>query len=752
MNAPSLFVRRAALGLPIALIALVVATGCSSSQAGAGSGAVVRPAAALPHGAPFSEWSTYDQNGLRTGVDVSGVSFAAATPAWTSPAFDGSLYGQPLVATGRVYAATENNTVYALSADTGGIVWSHHIATPFDPSTVPGICGNITPTVGITSTPVIDTTRGEIFVVAAEQSPGGASHHLFGLDIYTGAMLLDEVIDPTLSVVPNPAYELQRASLALTAGRVVIGFGGNSGDCGNYHGLVVSAPEDGSAPSTFVVANLPGDKQGAVWMGGAAPVIDAQGDIWVSTGNSAYSSSNSQYDNSDGVLKLSPTASLLDHFTPLNWYSDNAADSDLGSTSPTLLPNGLVFAVGKSLTGYVLQQSPLGGVGGQVAATPGFCGNEAQGGSAQSAGTVYVPCSDGLRAVTPTTTAPVQLWKSTSGARSSPIVAGGLVWSMGGGVLYAVDPSTGQQAQSFDLGGQTTHFPSPAAADGLVIAPSSNQLHAFAGPAGLPGPPTPAPTTPGYWLGASDGGIFSYGDAAFWGSAGALHLNRPIVGLATTPDRRGYWLVASDGGVFSYGDAGFFGSTGGLHLNRPIVGLAPTPDGRGYWLTAADGGVFAFGDATFAGSTGGLRLNAAVVGIDAGPDAHGYRLVASDGGIFAFGSAPFSGSAGSLQLARPIVGAASAPSTGGAGYWLVASDGGIFSFGGAGFHGSAGGLVLQAPIVGMTPTLDGQGYWLAGADAGVFTFGDAAFSGSGAGIPLNAPVVGIATGPTPPPT
>jgi hypothetical protein len=78
----------------------------------------------------------------------------------------------------------------------------------------------------------------------------------------------------------------------------------------------------------------------------------------------------------------------------------------------------------------------------------------------------------------------------------------------------------------------------------------------------------------GYWLVASDGGIFAYGDAPFSGSAGALRLNEPIVGMAPAPTGAGYWLVASDGGVFSFGDAGFEGSTGGLTLNRPIVGMA----------------------------------------------------------------------------------------------------------------------------------------------------------------------------------
>ncbi len=73
--------------------------------------------------------------------------------------------------------------------------------------------------------------------------------------------------------------------------------------------------------------------------------------------------------------------------------------------------------------------------------------------------------------------------------------------------------------------------------------------------------------------------------------------NAPVVGLAATPDGAGYWLVASDGGIFSYGDARFYGSTGGLHLNAPIVGMAATPDGAGYWLVASDGGIFSYGDA-----------------------------------------------------------------------------------------------------------------------------------------------------------
>ncbi len=207
----------------------------------------------------------------------------------------------------------------------------------------------------------------------------------------------------------------------------------------------------------------------------------------------------------------------------------------------------------------------------------------------------------------------------------------------------------------------------------------------------------PPPT--GYWLVATDGGVFAFGDAAFQGSTGAIKLNQPIVGMAATPSGRGYWLVASDGGVFAFGDARFQGSTGAIKLNQPVVGMDSTPTGNGYFLVAADGGVFAFGDAAFQGSTGALKLNQPIVGMATSRSGRGYFLVARDGGIFAFGDAKFAGSTGDLELNRPIVGM-SRTSTG-KGYRLVASDGGIFAFGDAKFRGSTGALTLNQPIVGM---------------------------------------------------
>ncbi|MBW3589763.1 MAG: hypothetical protein KY429_10125, partial [Actinobacteria bacterium] len=120
----------------------------------------------------------------------------------------------------------------------------------------------------------------------------------------------------------------------------------------------------------------------------------------------------------------------------------------------------------------------------------------------------------------------------------------------------------------------------------------------------------------GYWMVASDGGIFAFCDAKFFGSTGNIRLNQPIVGMAPTPSGSGYWMVATDGGIFAFGDAGFHGSTGNIRLNQPIVGMERTPKGDGYWLVATDGGIFAF-NAPFFGSTGNIRLNQPVVGMAA---------------------------------------------------------------------------------------------------------------------------------------
>jgi hypothetical protein len=252
-----------------------------------------------------------------------------------------------------------------------------------------------------------------------------------------------------------------------------------------------------------------------------------------------------------------------------------------------------------------------------------------------------------------------------------------------------------------------------------------------------------AGTTPfrqGYQYAASDGGLFNYGAYPFLGSTGNITLQRPVVGGAEATDGSGYWLVASDGGVFAFG-APFLGSLGDITLDAPIVGMAATigPDGKpGYLLVASDGGVFAF-NAAFHGSLGGTGRTD-VVGIAADPSTGGYVIAEANGSYTQFGPGITPSPTAGGALNRPIVGITETPDGGGA--WLVAADGGVFNIGDAPFLGSTGGMALNRPVVGLFATFDGLGYYLVAADGGVFSYGDARFFGSTGNITLNQPVVG----------
>ncbi|MGH9002753.1 MAG: cadherin-like domain-containing protein, partial [Acidimicrobiia bacterium] len=254
--------------------------------------------------------------------------------------------------------------------------------------------------------------------------------------------------------------------------------------------------------------------------------------------------------------------------------------------------------------------------------------------------------------------------------------------------------------------------------------------------------PTPAGAagSSGYWLMGTDGGVFSFGKAGYFGSTGDVPLNQPIVGTTSTPSGRGYWMVASDGGIFAFGDAGFYGSMGGKPLNKPIVAMAPTRTGKGYWLVASDGGVFAFGDAGFFGSLGGTKLNKPVVDMAATPTGRGYWMAATDGGLFTFGDASFHGSTGDVDLAKRIHAMSASPT--GRGYWMVAGDGGIFAFGDAGFFGSAAGGVDKR-VIDLAPSASGRGYYLTTSEGQVLGYGDAKHFGDTKDVKLNNRIVAM---------
>ncbi len=264
-------------------------------------------------------------------------------------------------------------------------------------------------------------------------------------------------------------------------------------------------------------------------------------------------------------------------------------------------------------------------------------------------------------------------------------------------------------------------------------------------------PPPPPPPSHGYWLVGSDGGIFSFGSAQFYGSTGSLRLQRPVVGIVPTRDRGGYWLDASDGGVFSFGDTQFYGSIPGLglhpagsgqpnSLNAPIVGMVPSRDQGGYFMVASDGGVFAFGDAHFAGSCPGIGgCSGAAVAVMPDASGNGYWLITQTGSVYTFGDAPYLGAPG--PQSSPITSAVATPD--GKGYWILDAGGQVFPYGDAANLGSVapgatGGL---NPATAIFTTSDGNGYWVVDAVGKVFTFGDAPNDGDMSGTQLNGPII-----------
>ena len=429
--------------------------------------------------------TVYHGNALGTGLENPTTALRPLRPLWRSPKLDGDLFGEPLVYGGVVFAATENDTVYGVAADSGSVLWSIHIAAPVPTRDLS--CGDISPTVGVTGTPVIDPARHEIFVVADELEGSGASHYLVGLDISSGRIELNEAVNPPRSI---PTALLQRSGLTLDEGRVIIGFGGNYGDCGTYHGTVAAVPEGGGVPKYYVADGAADEREGAVWMGGGAPLVDADGNIWFSVGNG--SESNPPYDYSDSVIELSSSLRRRQFFAPTSWAQDNRTDADLGSTPPAFVGN-YVLQVGKGHIGYLMNRNHLGGIGGQVAEMP-LCNKDPDGGLAVHGSIIYVPCGDGVTAVRITDRAPYMsvLWTApaTNGVpiNGPPIFASGLVWSLDAyGTLWGINPANGAPViQEHTNAGEPNHFPTPTVADGLLIMPTTDQLYAWEGPAGAP--------------------------------------------------------------------------------------------------------------------------------------------------------------------------------------------------------------------------------------------------------------------------
>jgi len=458
--------------------AALLAGGCTSPGTPAKPGAptpvspVAVPTSPEPAATagPAADWSTYDRTAGRTGVSVSSPAVGTVRQSWTA-SVDGAVYAQPLVAGSEVIVATENDTVYALSASSGAVRWSRRLGTPV-PAGLP--CGNITPS-GITGTPVADPATGHLWLVTFTGHPA-YRHTLWELDLASGHTIWQRPVDVSGS---DPRAQQQRGALTLLGSRVYVPFGGLDGDCSDYKGRVVGAPVSGSGPLvTFTTAN---QRQAGIW----APAGEsARGNsLYVATGNGMP---YDQVDDSDSVLRLSPALRVESLFTPANFEALSAGDQDLGSTEPALLPGGLIFQVGKQGVGYVINGARLGGTGGELTSA-NLC-EGGFGGDAVEGGTVVFSCYSSLHAVT---VIPGQHggaprlspnWSVPGGNPGPPIIAGGVVWDVGRkGTLSGYRLSDGKQVFSGHTAPVGTDFPSLSASGPRLFVPEGDQVVSYTG-------------------------------------------------------------------------------------------------------------------------------------------------------------------------------------------------------------------------------------------------------------------------------
>jgi outer membrane protein assembly factor BamB len=415
-------------------------------------------------------WLMYGGNSARSSEQPTSPSLRAIRSRWTSPVLDGAVYGEPLIEGARVYVATENDTVYALNASSGAIVWSRHLGTPVPAAALP--CGDISPAVGMTSTMIVDPTTGRLFASGSTDVNGVVKHLLLALSPESGKILFRRDLDQPGWTSPA---ELQRTGLGLDNGTVLVGFGGNDGDCGNYNGYLMGVPTSGiGATLVFKVATV---RKGAIWAPSGVAVNNL-GHIFLATGNG---SSNSVRDAGDSVIELNAQLREISYFTPTEWLQDNEADLDLGSSSPILVSGNRVFVDGKEQTGYLLSAANLGGFGKDISSTT-VCFSE--GGDAYRASVVYVACPQAsLTAVRISGNSMSVLWHAPGGINGSPTIAGGLVWAIGSGMLVGMRYGNGAVVTRAPVV-STAHFAAPSAGDGLLVVGGTSNVEAFEGPSG----------------------------------------------------------------------------------------------------------------------------------------------------------------------------------------------------------------------------------------------------------------------------
>ncbi len=545
-------VRLCSLFIAIIAVVSMAACGGSSSSSGTQGGGGTPPPTPTP-GPSSIDVTTYHYDNLRTGQNLKETALTTANVNQAKFGklgelmVDGKVDAQPLylsnvsipgVGTKNIlYVATEHGSVFAFDADnvSGTSVkplWQ--ISTQLageGPSDDRG-CSQVTPEIGVTSTPVIDRTRGAIYVIAVSKDGGGNYfHRLHALDLTTGKELFGGPTTIAASVPGNgagstggtvtfdPSEYNERPGLLELNGTIYTTWGSHC-DAGPYTSWMMSFSAD-TLKQTSVLNLVPNGSDGGIWMSGTAPAADAAGNIYFLIGNGTFDTTlnasglPSQGDCGNCFVKVSSTAplKLIDYFTPLNTVDESNADEDLGSGGPLLLPDvtdasgktrHLAVGSGKDAIIYVLDRDNMG----KFSATQNniyqqISGQLASGEFAKPSyfnGTVYYgavsdsikafPIVSGKLATTPSSTTSIQFgYPGTTPAISANGTSNGIVWAVDNAataVLHAYDATNlaNELYSSNQASGSRDQFAgnkfiTPMIANGKVFVGTPNSVAVF---------------------------------------------------------------------------------------------------------------------------------------------------------------------------------------------------------------------------------------------------------------------------------
>ncbi len=524
------------------------------STCGGGSKAASAPSGGSPvtSASPGVDIVTYHDDMGRTGLNPNETTL---TPANVNSsqfglirtlAVDGKVDGEPLYLSNLsmagqtqnvVFVVTEHDSVYAFNAGTGAQLWKTSILDQNENPSGDQGCYQITPEIGITSTPVIDRNagpHGEMFVVGMSQDASGAYHQrLHALDVTTGADLAGSPAEVSASypgaganssggnVIFDPGQYAERAGLLLMNGAIYLGWTSHC-DGQPYTGWLMAYSE--SALTQTAVLNLtPNGSEGSIWMSGSGLAADSSGNLYFLDANGTFDTtlngsgfpSNGDFGN--GFIKVSTsggTLAVADFFEPYNTVAESDADEDLGSGGALVLPDltdasgnihHLAVGAGKDSTIYVVNRDSMGkfnsqnnnaiyqqigaAISGGVWSMPAYFNNTVYYGAVGDALKAF-PIANAQLATTPSAqSANTFAFPGTTPSVSANGTTNGIVWAVENSspaVLHAYDPVTlkelynsNQAAGGRDQFGDGNKFITPLVVNGKVFVGTPSGVAEF---------------------------------------------------------------------------------------------------------------------------------------------------------------------------------------------------------------------------------------------------------------------------------